>query len=65
MEWISIKDRLAKKGEKIGYVFDGTFIRYDTHYSESNGIWEYETAYRYLEQIDISHWMPLPMPPKD
>lgn len=77
--WISVKDRLPKEREVVllyitwppetmfncranplertfifvgGLIFDGKFVRYDRQYNDE-GV------------KHVSHWMPLPAPPKD
>jgi Protein of unknown function (DUF551) len=65
MEWISVKDRLPDKGEEVGYVFDGKNIRRDVYAPGFNGKWETENSMGWYVTVEnITHWMPLPEPPK-
>lgn len=54
-EWISVEDRLPKQWQYV-LVFDGFEI--GTDFIASSGMW-YEHDHK-----DITHWMPLPEPPK-
>lgn len=55
MEWISIKDRLPERGQTvIAWVLMGEML----------------SSYHLMQYIsqwneDITHWMPLPEPPKE
>ena len=58
-EWIKCSDRLPDDGVWVliyqeGYVFDMA------SYSERNDL--FENGYEWLE--GVTHWMPLPEPPK-
>ena len=72
MNWISVKDRLPKESEHvIGYC--RTNINPEWHVEpllfdiyDKKELWAYLFAYKgYDYAIEISHWMPLPEPPKD
>jgi hypothetical protein len=63
MEWISVKDRLPEKGvyvwcysKSLGMVSDC----YDCDVSDEH--WFKGDREEYL--TDVTHWMPLPEPPK-
>lgn len=60
MEWISVKDRLPEEDEEVLYT-DTKNIYLGFLDSERGRV--YWTHYDYLEDKNISHWMPLPMPP--
>ena len=74
MEWISVKDRLPKKNERV-LVTDGKKIC--LHYKQSFINWEdakgedlYCSCSENYDRCDfregeITHWMPLPSPPKE
>ena len=71
MEWISVKDQLPKKdGDSSIYclVFDsynGIVVR---PYNEVHGCWDQEDGDDYYCDAvggKITHWMPLPEPPKN
>lgn len=63
-EWISVKDRLPEKDvEVLVYTrnrFVSTLDHEDIDYLEENG-----KFHRYNGNQYISHWMPLPEPPKE
>jgi hypothetical protein len=65
MEWISVKDKLPRKNERVGYVFDGKEIRYNVYYNRFNGIWESENIFGYYVNENITHWMRLPNIPTE
>jgi hypothetical protein len=65
MSWISVKDKLPKENEHV-IVFDNTegicrgYIRY--------GSWQHYPIGSYAGDgclFDVTHWMPLPSPPKE
>jgi len=68
MEWISVKDRAPEDG-KIVLVTDGRIIGISSCYSE-------DESHRYIINFgyyigneahieNVTHWMPLPEPPKE
>ncbi len=61
-EWISVKDRLPKSRKAVLAVLWGDTVDI-AWYDEDDGVWqdEYINAY---DEGEISHWMPLPEPPK-
>ena len=60
-EWISVKDRLPDKPEEY-IVWGGQFV---TTLQFFDGEWQSEfVPSKYLDQSKITHWMPLPEPPK-
>lgn len=63
-EWISVKDRLPEEGQWV-LVYYGNFYGCIMNVFEyTDGIWR--DAYRNSEEPGfITHWMPLPEPPKD
>jgi len=76
MEWISVKDRLPKIDEHvIGYAKIGEewqvipllyqYFRFHGH--DSKYEWAYLFAYNegYDYAKEVTHWMPLPNPPKE
>lgn len=74
MEWISVKDRLPLKGRKdtgrlvcIVYGFDPTIIHQEkwvleAYYDSIRDCFEYG---EYDCPLEVTHWMPLPEPPKE
>ena len=66
MEWIKCSERLPGKNESVGYTFDGKDIRNDVYYPGFNGNWESENSIGfYVNEDNITHWMPLPPVPKE
>lgn len=76
-EWISVKDRLPKKnGDYLCY--DGNYIRllsfakslysvdkYTFTNEHRSGFYDYDIEWGYCEWDEVTHWMPLPKPPKE
>ena len=60
MEWISVKDRLPEIHEDVLIWFRGTVCFGDR---TSDGHWRPEGGNGNFDD-DITHWMPLPDPPK-
>lgn len=77
MDWISVKDRLPendddvlvynpKDGIHIGeFNFDelSEYYEKDGSYTTTNCGWH--TQYEWAPYMSPTHWMPLPLPPKD
>lgn len=64
-EWIRVKDRLPRKVESVGYVFDGKDVRSDVYYPGFCGSWESENGIGwYTYEKNITHWMEIPKPPE-
>lgn len=60
-EWISVKERLPKAGEDvIAYLGEGIF---EICWMLKDGCWETRDAY--LDTDAVTHWQPLPEPPKE
>lgn len=63
-EWISVKDRLPEKGERVlctdGH---GVFEQYRIERNEIHGEWQRCGLPALLQRV--THWMPLPKPPKE
>ena len=63
LEWISVEDGLPSDGQNIiafdaikHCVFkDGEFLQ---------GYFEPDTGHEYEEPVEVTHWMPIPQPPK-
>lgn len=62
MEWISVKDGLPEDGKDY-LVTDGDACMVAAY---NNGIkkWNFFVIDHYLDSKDVTHWMPLPEPPK-
>jgi hypothetical protein len=66
MKWISIKDRLPDAGQIVIIVWRGhtqnTCYVYDKHIEQ----WStYDGECTIGNNKNVTHWMPLPEPPKD
>lgn len=61
MKWISVKDRLPKE--------DGWYLVYTRYIIVPPRVVQYKKDAEYpfigFYQNDITHWMPLPEPPKE
>ena len=74
-EWISVDDRLPEEsGLYITFGCTAVPVRLPHNFDKDMGKfgvwWDYDTdgkkhpRYRFIEAEDITHWMPLPEPPK-
>ena len=70
MEWISINDRLPEKGMDC-LVFTTSGCQQIARYTDRNSTYGYNykekwfrKGSRQLSKKTITHWMPLPEPPK-
>ena len=67
-EWISVKDRLPEKGTEV-LAFDHygrpLIAKLVENYYFSDGVSWYDRLGYYLGMSIITHWMPLPEPPKE
>ena len=78
-EWISVKERLPEENGRYlcnipiyeGYqevLYFATNLEavddYDFYHRNHAGFFDYEHKYGYCEHSDVTHWMPLPEPPK-
>lgn len=72
MEWISVKDRLPEKYQKVlFYVLERKEI-YSGYYVQ-DAYRDIQSTYKFREMFDdwwfegetVTHWMPLPTPPKE
>lgn len=64
-EWISVEDRLPEKcGHYLVYIQGGDVYNIRlARYSPEKNKWRTAEAYSYFE--GITHWMPLPEPPRE
>jgi hypothetical protein len=73
VEWISVNDRLPEDGDAIiAYGKWTGEIAGDMDYQVSSGTWDakrkfviLDSDYYTAELIGVTHWMPLPPPPKE
>ena len=71
MEWISVKDKLPPNGDKLVLIVvngKGKNLTFRNaveiaNYTSKDG-WILET-FPELENMQVTHWMPLPEPPKE
>lgn len=63
--WVSVKDRLPKDGQDVlGYLYNGEETRI-APFNYDKGTW-YDCVMNCTVAINsITHWMPLPEPPKE
>jgi len=62
MDWISVKDRLPEVHKTYLVYVPETQQFFIGYYTDIKG---FNTGFGAVEKEDISHWMPLPSPPKD
>ena len=61
MEWISVKDRLPEKEDEVlAYEFHGDI---NIAYIRGNEWRNLESGWA-MDKTHVTHWMPLPEPPK-
>ena len=60
MEWISVKDRLPEKWEDVLICNCYSEVDTDMIWENPSGSFEF-----YFEGGNVTHWMPLPEPPKE
>jgi hypothetical protein len=79
-KWISVKDRLPDKNGKYLCYCGESFIKTTDIYSfaknlkkvdkydfrdKKAGWYSYDSEWGYFERSGVTHWMPLPEPPKE
>lgn len=62
MEWISIKDRLPYNFQEVIVYSEDGGVEAGVYYSE--GCFDYYDDSNRLILVNLTHWMPLPQPPK-
>lgn len=62
MGWISVEDHLPEEGVKVLIYMNDYEIRVDYLVVCDEPIW---ACVLYREQNKVSHWMPLPKPPRE
>ncbi len=64
VEWISVEDRLPQYDKEVVYIDKSNDIHLG-RLESGMGKEIYWTHYDFLEDEDVTHWMPLPHPPKE
>lgn len=73
-QWISVKDRLPENSVGWTTVYGCILSRWAVQpgfYTKDSGVWvsrfvdQHEDYHNYLPFESVSHWMPLPKPPKE
>ena len=63
-EWISVKDRLPENNQwALCFMKDksfGTFRVFQWNYVD----WRWNDGNEWFDEKDVTHWMPIPRPPK-
>ena len=60
-QWIKVTDRLPEDEEQLVLVIDSLRRCYVADYEPLHGRWERLDGF----YVDVTHWMPLPEPPKE
>ena len=69
MEWIDVNDRLPENNSDV-LVYDSDYntvysANYNSKYFNQTGFWLNEAGGEYQYEFEyVTHWMPLPEPPK-
>lgn len=64
MEWISVNERLPEDGPVLVYVSENCPSIYIDYYGKMEGGY-HGFGHEFLMETKVTHWMPLPEPPKD
>jgi hypothetical protein len=62
MEWISVKERLPK--ESGDYLITDTGTCFVSYFDVEEQKWEF-FGVEFWKHEEVTHWMPLPEPPKE
>ncbi|MBR1749926.1 MAG: DUF551 domain-containing protein [Ruminococcus sp.] len=62
-EWISVKDRLPEDGEEV-LIYSTTNEISMCYYDEDTHRFNVVDSDLYWNEISVTHWAPLPEPPK-
>jgi hypothetical protein len=63
MEWISVKDRLPEKMVMV-LIYDKYGFSIDRMVNKTPTGWPVFDGDEFQHNLDVTHWMPLPEPPK-
>lgn len=61
MEWISVNDKIPQEGTRVNVYHTDGVVRIGMVINGRFG----SVLNKDLERADVTHWMPLPEPPKD
>lgn len=67
-EWVSVNERLPERNKNVLVYasWDGTWqTTIGRHSGITGGFWWVYTGHGYAMLYDVTHWMPLPEPPKE
>lgn len=63
MEWISVKDKMPEFDEYVLIYAKGEIVRAFLYTTKYGNFWS--TCEDDIRHADVTHWMPMPQPPKD
>lgn len=66
-EWISVKDKMPPRDtDVLVFIWGGCSVgRFDKGPDGLETRWEFEDYYLYKDEMNaVTHWMPLPEPPR-
>ena len=79
-QWIPVEERLPKNGDRVLCSYYGVLEqitrivnfsdcledvdKYEFFEAKRSGFYGYDSEYGYYEINDVTHWMPIPEPPK-
>ena len=64
-EWISVEDRLPSIGETVIFFgVAGVMVGFFSGHNTRHSVWKSHSGY-VLWDDEVTHWMPLPEPPKE
>ena len=67
MKWININDKLPEKNTRVLIIDDDFKVEICDYCSEEfcqDGFWFNENGGEYCDELDVTHWQPLPKAPK-
>ena len=65
MEWISVEDCLPEKGQRVIGFGEEVGVFSSIIHLNVDGVWKFSDSNAIVSFCDfITHWMPLPEPPK-
>jgi hypothetical protein len=64
MNWISVKDQAPKKDQTVLLFLDGQMYIGHIQLIYSDGLTVFKETFGIMYNIQATHWMPIPEPPK-